>query len=185
MLEKHSIPQLFVEEESDDENPLPQWLDGDSLAPYQNCSLETALGSLQLAGVTEHDIVYDLGCGDGRICIVASMIFGCRSVGIEKDFFDKCEISFAKLPKNIRDVVTFRQEDVLESNIDDCTVSLSFLLPEGLAQLKEKIENVLRRGGRHVSLLWEIKGWVPMKVYQATASQKSYLYTKESLPDLE
>lgn len=170
-------------DDSDDDNPLPMWFDGEgSLAPYQHCTLETALACLNMADVTKNDVVYDIGCGDGRICVIASKLFGCRSVGIEKFYFEKCQATHEKLT-NIKELVEFRNEDALECNLDDCTVSLAFLLPDGLEAIKPRIEEILRRGGRHVSLLWEMKGWKPVKTCQTpNGIQTLYLYTKDSLP---
>jgi cyclopropane fatty-acyl-phospholipid synthase-like methyltransferase len=68
----------------DDEDadwPLPRWVEGDSLAPFQSCQPETVEAILRLAKVTKDDVLYDLGCGDGRVCIGASKQYGAKAVG--------------------------------------------------------------------------------------------------------
>eukprot|EP00004_Rigifila_ramosa_P002678 TRINITY_DN12760_c0_g1_i1.p2 TRINITY_DN12760_c0_g1~~TRINITY_DN12760_c0_g1_i1.p2 ORF type:complete len:114 (+),score=27.71 TRINITY_DN12760_c0_g1_i1:3-344(+) len=69
---------------SDDDNPLPTWLEGDSLAPFRTCKETTAAAALQLAKVTADDVVFDLGCGDARVLTEAARPpFGARGVGVE------------------------------------------------------------------------------------------------------
>lgn len=142
---------------------------------------------MELADINENDVVYDLGCGDGRLCIIASRLYGCKAVGIENFYFHKCLRSYEKA-KDVHHLVTFREEDALTCNMDDCTVSITYLLPEGLEQIKPRIEDVLKRGGRHISISWGIKGWKPSKVITSPSFGNScniYLYTRESLPRCE
>jgi len=72
---------FYVPQDEDEDWPLPTWIEGDSLAPFQTCQAETAADILQLARVNSADVVYDLGCGDARICIAAAKLFGAKAVG--------------------------------------------------------------------------------------------------------
>ena len=167
------------------ETMLSIGFDDESLAPFRTCSIETAEASLKLASIDKNDIFYDLGCGDGRLCIIASRLFGCKSVGIENFYFHKCQSSYERA-EDVHHLVSFREEDALTCNLDDCTVCITYLLPEGLAQIKERVKEILLRGGRYVSISWEMVGWKPMKVEIAPTNARScylYLYTKESLPN--
>lgn len=70
---------------AEDDWPLPKWIEGDSLAPFCCVSEETIDVALDVACVQSDDVLYDLGCGDGRICIAAAQRFGTRSIGMEID----------------------------------------------------------------------------------------------------
>jgi len=67
----------------EEDNPLQMWLEGDSLAPPCQADLDIVTHILNLAQPGPDSVLYDLGCGDGRICIEATRRFGCRSVGCE------------------------------------------------------------------------------------------------------
>lgn len=73
--------EFCVSDEEDENWPFSIWLDGESLAPFRPSSPEAIKLVLELAGVTDKDVVYDLGCGDGRICIAAAKLFGAKAVG--------------------------------------------------------------------------------------------------------
>lgn len=67
-----------------EENPLDSfWMEGDSLAPPCQSENDIIDIILNLVEITNNSRVYDLGCGDGRICIEASKRYGCHSVGVE------------------------------------------------------------------------------------------------------
>ncbi|KAL7576544.1 hypothetical protein ACA910_018038 [Epithemia clementina (nom. ined.)] len=75
-----------VEEQEDEHNPLQVgfWMDGDSLAPPCGTSISTIHALLQFGHVQSQDVLYDLGCGDGRICFEAWALCQCRTiVGVE------------------------------------------------------------------------------------------------------
>ena len=59
------------------------WMEGDTLAPPRLTSTEVIIDILKLANPSKDDYLVDLGCGDGRIPILASVIYGCKSAGIE------------------------------------------------------------------------------------------------------
>lgn len=68
----------------EDSDPLHGfWLEGDSLAPPCQADLDIVEEILTLANPNDRSILYDLGCGDGRICLRASSRYGCRSLGCE------------------------------------------------------------------------------------------------------
>lgn len=172
---------------SEEDNPLPMWLEGDSLAPYQGSKPETVLAVLEIAKIVPQDVVYDLGCGDARIPIAASQLYGCRSVGIEMFVFDKAESRLkAEIEKEaisgshqVADLVTIRKEDALTCNMTDCTVCIMFLLPEGLKQLQDRLEALLDKGVRLVTIYFGLKSRKPIEITQVDTTRIFY-YTKDS-----
>jgi hypothetical protein len=91
--------------QSEEHNPLQVgfWMEGDSLAPPCGSSISTIHALLQFANVTNDDVVYDLGCGDARVCLEAFALYRCQSVGIEieQDLVDRANI----LVENLADQV--------------------------------------------------------------------------------
>ena len=86
-------------------------------------------GALNGAGIKSDDILYDLGCGDGRACITASKAFGCRSVGID---IDVGVVAIAKnnVKKNqLDDLVRIYNSDVLKTDWSQASVVYIYLMP--------------------------------------------------------
>lgn len=72
-------------DEEPEHNPLQVgfWMEGDSLAPPCGSSVSTIHSLLDLAEITSDDVLYDLGCGDARVCLEAFARCHCRTVGVE------------------------------------------------------------------------------------------------------
>ncbi|HKL87527.1 MAG TPA: methyltransferase domain-containing protein, partial [Salinibacter sp.] len=94
---------------------------------------------LELANVTEDDVVYDLGSGDGRIAITAARTYGAKGVGIEiKPRLVKKARQNAR-DAGVSDRVTFRQGDLFDADIGEATVVTLYLLPSVNAKLRPKL----------------------------------------------
>jgi len=131
---------------------------------------------LTLAGVNRKDVVYDLGCGDGRIVIAAARDFGARGVGIDIDpqriAESKDNAKVAKVAGRVR----FREEDLFEADIHEASVVTLFLWPSLNLKLRPKLERDLKPGTRVVSYIHDMGDWSPDK--QTTANGRSiYLWT--------
>ena len=116
---------------------------------------------LTLAGVTRDDVVYDLGCGDGRIVIAAAKEFGARGVGVDLDPQRIREAQANAVRAGVADRVTFRVEDVFDTDIQSATVVTLFLSPELNARLRPKLTSQLKAGSRIVSHRYGIGDWMP------------------------
>ena len=106
---------------------------------------------LTLAAVTEKDVVYDLGCGDGRIPITAAQKFGARGVGIDIDPKRIEEANENAKAAGVTDKVTFLTQDLFESDISAATVVTLYLLPSLNEKLMPKLKRELKPGTRVVS----------------------------------
>jgi cyclopropane fatty-acyl-phospholipid synthase-like methyltransferase len=106
---------------------------------------------LELAKVGPNDVVYDLGCGDGRIPIAAAQKFGAHGVGIDIDPKRIEEATENAKAANVTDRVTFRAEDLFEASIGDATVVTLYLLPSLNEKLMPKLQKDLKPGTRIVS----------------------------------
>ncbi len=144
--------------------------------PYQPSPRQVVKQMLLLAEVHRDDVLYDLGCGDGRIPITATQLYGTRSVGIDIDPL-RIELSRRCARKaGVLGCVTFRNEDLFVADISEATVVTLFLWPEVTGALGPKLERDLKPGSRVVSYFWEIADWVPDKEI-AVAGRPSYLWT--------
>ena len=123
--------------------------------------LEIVNAMLTLANVTRDDIVYDLGCGDGRIVIAAAKEFGARGVGVDLDPRRIREAQANAVRAGIADRVTFRVQDIFDADIQPATVVTLFLSPELNAWLRPKLTSQLKPGSRIVSHRYGIGDWVP------------------------
>jgi SAM-dependent methyltransferase len=126
---------------------------------------------LTLAGVKRDDVVYDLGCGDGRIVIAAAKEFGARGVGVDLDPQRIREAQANAARAGVADRVTFRVEDVFDTDIQSATVVTLFLSPELNARLRPKLTNQLKAGSRIVSHRYGIGDWLPEKTRTVTVSE--------------
>jgi SAM-dependent methyltransferase len=123
--------------------------------------LEIVNAMLTLAGVTRDDVVYDLGCGDGRIVIAAAKEFGARGVGVDLDPQRIREAQANAVRAGVADRVTFRVQDIFDTDIQPATVVTLFLSPEVNVRLRPKLTSQLRPGSRIVSHRYGIGDWVP------------------------
>ena len=131
-------------------------------APFVTTKEEIVEGMLRLAAVNKDDLVYDLGCGDGRIPIMAAQKFGARGLGVEIDPALVRAGQANALRAGVADRVEFRLEDLFKTDVRPATVVALYLLPEMMEKLKFTLRNQLRNGARIVSHAFEWGGdWPP------------------------
>ena len=143
---------------------------------YIPTSQEIVGAMLTLAGVTEDDILYDLGSGDGRIAIAAAQQFGTRGVGIDIDPERIREANENAQTAGVSDRVEFRQQDLFESDFSDATVVILYLLPHLNLRLRPELFRQLKPGTRVVSHDFDMGDWKPELVIQIQMPEESTLY---------
>jgi|SRR3954451_19700522 len=116
---------------------------------------------LTLAQVSSHDVVYDLGSGDGRIVVLAAQKYGARGVGVEIDH-RLVEISRTVAREgDVADRVTFVEGDLFTTDISAATVVTLWLSTTVNHRLEAKLKRELRPGTRIVSRQFPIGAWQP------------------------
>lgn len=154
--------------------PLVLWLLGpapQSLAPYVPSPPEVVDRMLTLAGVTHADVVYDLGCGDGRIPIAAAKTYGARGVGLDIDPRRIEESRANAKAAGVDHLVEFRVEDVMTADVAPATVVTLYLLTSSNAKLRPILTRQLRPGSRIVSHAFSMgPTWPADKVERFTTS---------------
>lgn len=115
---------------------------------------------LELAEVTAKDVVYDLGCGDGRIVVTAAKKFKARGVGIDIDP-ERIRESLANVEKqNVEKEVEIRQGDALAvPDLSKASVVTLYMLPEFQKKLVPILKRELKPGARIVSHDYDLPGW--------------------------
>jgi SAM-dependent methyltransferase len=120
---------------------------------------------LELAKVTPRDVVYDLGCGDGRIVIAAAKK-GARAVGIDIDPKRISEANANAKAEKVTDKVRFIENDLFEADIGEATVVTLYLLNRLNEKLKPKLLKELKPGTRIVSHAFDMGDWKPEQTAQ-------------------
>jgi SAM-dependent methyltransferase len=116
---------------------------------------------LESVKVTKNDLVYDLGCGDGRIVIAAAKKYGARGVGIDIDPQRISEATANATKEGVSSLVRFLQADLFTTPIKDATVVTLYLLPSLNEKLKPRLLNELKPGTRIVSHAFDMGDWDP------------------------
>jgi precorrin-6B methylase 2 len=131
--------------------------------PYVPTTEEAVRAMLKLAEVKKADIVYDLGCGDGRIVIAAAKTYGARGVGIDIDP-DRIQEARENAKKaGVENLVRFEENDLFQANFRQATVVTLFLLPSINLKLRPKLLEDLKPGTRVVSNTFDMGTWRPEK----------------------
>jgi ribosomal protein L11 methylase PrmA len=136
---------------------------------------------LRLANVGKHDVVCDLGCGDGRFVITAAKKHGCRGVGYEIDpKYVKLARESAK-KQGVEQLVAIHEEDIFTVDLKSMTVVTLFLLPELNQRLIPQLEK-LPKGARIISHEFDVPGLIPDQELTFVSKQDEsehllYVYT--------
>ena len=134
------------------------------LAPYIPSSPEVVDRMLTLANVSRRDVVYDLGCGDGRIVIAAAKKYGAKGVGVDIDRRRINEAVANARKAGVEKLVTFRLQDALKTNVSDATVVTLYLLTFGNLQLRPILQKQLKPGARIVAHNYGMGNWEPDEI---------------------
>jgi SAM-dependent methyltransferase len=143
------------------------------LAPYSPTPIDVVQRMLALGSVGPSDVVYDLGCGDGRIVIEAARMFGARGVGIDIDPALIARAQANAKQAGVESLVTFRVQDAMTVDVSDATVVTLYLLAASNARLRPVLTRSLRPGARIVSHNYPIGDWEPDVVDTFTDSAGS------------
>jgi len=136
---------------------------------------------LELAKVTKDDLLYDLGCGDGRIVVTAAQRYGCRAIGYDIDP-ERVKESLENVERNeVGHLVRIEQKDIFTLDLSESDVITLYLLPSLNVKLIPQLEK-LKPGSRIVSHDFRMRGIKPDKVVRLTSNKdgvehKIYLWT--------
>jgi SAM-dependent methyltransferase len=143
--------------------PHDSWSNPKKLVPYVPTGPQTVAAMLKLAGVEKDDLLFDLGCGDGRIVITAAKEFGTHGIGVDIDPERIKEARQNAQAEGVANLVEFRQADLFDTDIRKATVVTLYLLPEVNLKLRPKLWRDLKPGTRVVSHAFDMGDWKPDK----------------------
>ena len=141
---------------------------------YEPTSHEIVEQMLTIANVNEDDIVYDLGCGDGRIVIAASKEFGAKGVGIDINPVRISESKENAIKERVTDNVRFIEQNLFEADISEATVLTLYLLPSVNLRLRPKLFSDLKPGTRIVSHEHYMGEWLPDKTLEVYSDRRNH-----------
>jgi SAM-dependent methyltransferase len=135
---------------------------------------------LHLARVKKDDVVYDLGCGDGRILVAAAKTYGCKAVGYDIDPQRVKESRENVSKNNVEPLVTVEEKDIFTLDLSGASVVTLYLLPALNVRLIPQLEK-LKPGSRIVSHDFDMQGVMPDAVLTLWSEDgqehKVYLWT--------
>jgi len=147
--------------------------------PYQPSSPEVVQAMLKLANVNARDVVYDLGCGDGRIVIAAVRDYGARGVCVDIDPQRIAEARENARNAGVERRIRFETQDLFMTDIHDASVVMLFLWPGVNLSLKPKLMRELAPGARVVSHWHDMGEWKPqqtIRIVSAGRERPIYLW---------
>ena len=139
-----------------------------SLAPFVPTPQDVVDLMLDLADVTSDDVLYDLGCGDGRIVITAAQRFGTRGVGVDIDPQRIADSNANAVRAGVQHLVRFIEQDAMTVDLSEATVVTLYLLSSSNLKLRPRLTSQLRRGARIVSHAFSMGDWEADQVERFT-----------------
>ncbi len=149
--------------------------------PFVPTTEAAVAAMLKLADVKTTDVVYDLGCGDGRIVIAAAKTYGAHAVGIDINPVRLAEANenLKKAGPDVAKLVRFEDNDLFQADIHEATVVTLFLLSSVNLKLRPKLLADLKPGTRIVSNTFDMGDWKPEKEFiVGNPDEESYLSHK-------
>ena len=135
---------------------------------------------LEMAKVKKDDIVFDLGCGDGRIVCTAAKKYGSKGVGVDIDPARiKDSMETMRKFEVTKDLVDIRQGDALKvKDLEKATVIMLYMLPEFMERLEPQIKTRLKPGTRIVAHDYPFPNIEPDQVveFETGGSRPKFLY---------
>jgi outer membrane protein assembly factor BamB/precorrin-6B methylase 2 len=131
---------------------------------------------LKLASIGKNDVVYDLGCGDGRIVVTAAAKYGCRAAGYDID--PECiRLSLDNVRRaKVETLVDIQRKDIFTLDLSGATVVALYMGRDVNRRLVPQLEK-LKPGSRVVSHNFEIEGYQPDQVSEITSADDDTVHT--------
>jgi ubiquinone/menaquinone biosynthesis C-methylase UbiE len=143
--------------------------------PYLPTPMPVVEEMLRIAAIEPGDILYDLGCGDGRILNTAARLYGIRGVGVDLDSERIQESRENAKAAGVENKVEFHQKDLFETDIQGATVMTLYLLPSVNIRLRPKLLRELKPGTRIISHDFDMDEWLADKSIQVWADDEMHM----------
>ncbi len=139
--------------------------------------VDAMVAMLKLADLSPSDVVYDLGCGDGRLLIRAAVDYGVQGVGVDVDAALLQQAQAMAEREGVGDRLTFQQQNLFETDLRAATVVFIYLLPHLNLRLRPRLQAQLQPGSRLVTHMFDMGDWAPHRILPLQPSEEdSVLY---------
>jgi len=144
-------------------------------APFAPTPEEAISVALKLAGLREGELLYDLGCGDGRVLIKAVKEFGATAVGFEvqRKLVEEAKKRIRKA--GVKGRAKAFKKDFFKEDLSAADVIYAYSYPPTMEALAEKLCRELKHGSRVVTYRYPIQNWIPHRV-GACSGHSIFLY---------
>ncbi len=143
---------------------------------YVGTPYDVVAAMLKMAGVKKSDLVYDLGCGDGRMVVLAAKKYGCRGMGFDIDP-ERISASMANVKRNgVESLVNIVRADLFALDFSRADVLSLYLLPEINEKLVPQFEK-LKPGSRLVFHNYGLEGFKPDKTLYVLSNEDNMSHT--------
>jgi SAM-dependent methyltransferase len=136
-------------------------------------------GFFDLVSVSPSDVVYDLGCGDGRLLFAALEKGAGRVVGVEIEPEPLVTARAWAKKKGYEDRATFLEANIMGADLSGATIVFTFLCNAAAVALKSKFEKELKPGTKVVMEMFPVPGWKPKRVVERGTDFYLYVMTPE------
>ena len=144
--------------------------------PFEPSEMEVVGEMLKISQVNKDDVVYDLGCRDGRIVITAVQKTGARGVGVDLDPQRIQESVENARRAGVAERVEFLRQDLFQTDFRQATVVMLYLWPEVNLRLRPKLLKELKPGTRVVSHSHDMGNWETDKTITAPNGHKVHFW---------
>jgi protein-L-isoaspartate O-methyltransferase len=158
------------------QTPAPRELRDPSqnLAPFIASPQPIVDRMLDLAAIKPGEVIFDLGCGDGRVLITAAQRYRAKGIGVELS--DKLvRMTNDQIKRySLENLVTVRQGSLLDMDLQPADIVILYLDTGANDMLRPKLEKQLKPGARVISHDFEVRGWKPAKVEKMRAYNRTH-----------
>jgi SAM-dependent methyltransferase len=144
--------------------------------PYVPTPTDVVEAMLKLGGVTGSDVLYDLGCGDGRIVVTAAQKFGARGVGIDLNPERIKEADANAKQAGVTDKTRFIEKNLFDADVSEASIVTLYLLPSVNLRIRPMLLRQLKTGSRIVSHSFDMDDWKPEKTVEV-GSRRIHFWT--------
>jgi SAM-dependent methyltransferase len=142
---------------------IAQYEDGPGEVPYVPTPQDVVEAMLELGGIQPSDVVYDLGCGDGRIVVTAAQKYKARGTGIDINPVRVKEAVENASKHGVTGRARFLEQNLFDADVHEATLVTLYLLPDVNMRLRPILLKQLRTGARIVSHAFDMGDWKPDK----------------------
>jgi len=147
--------------------------------PYMGTPKRLIRKALQMTKLKAGEKVYDLGCGNGRVLVLAAGEFGAEAIGFELSYHHYLLSKLNIFLRGLQGRAKVRWKNLYNENISDADVVFLWLTPKAFRKLEQKLTSELRPGARVITFSSPLLFWHPDEIYETSKGAKIFLYIKK------